>query len=331
MSPIQETQHPLENVLIHIGYHKTASTWLQMDIFNKNKNLFAALSPDQLLPSRLKHKFWGDEEGFLLNPFDTNQSIIQKELAQLCATQSAENKIQVFSHEGLSGAPHGGGQNAQSVLIRLQKTFPSAKILIVIREQRSWVFSNYFQYLKGGGMHRLKDYLKSPNYDLKRPHFTPHHICYHHLIKAYMDAFGNNKVLVLPYEQLEENPEMFLQRLGEFLGIEIPYFAQQTQLRRNVVKNHAHAYRMRHLNKFIYSSSINDFSSKNWKPLKSIAWLIRANSEWLFSKSANQRLTESLKIEIDQWVKGRYQASNTETSQLTSLNLKEYGYMVEEY
>ena len=106
------------------------------------------------------------------------------------------------------------GRSLHPIAKRIKNKFPYAKILIVIREQTSWLLSNYFQYLSAGGTHNLKKYLNT-KYDGKRPGFAPNHIEYHRLIKDYQSKFGSKNVLVLPYEIFDSDKVIF------FISLEI--------------------------------------------------------------------------------------------------------------
>ena len=54
-----------------------------------------------------------------------------------------EAKVPVISHERLSGYPHSGGHDSKEIAHRLAAVFPNAKVVIVIREQKSMILSNY--------------------------------------------------------------------------------------------------------------------------------------------------------------------------------------------
>jgi hypothetical protein len=133
------------NLLIHIGYPKTGSTWLQRSVFRNPKRGF-------FLSSRHKVR------KFLIAPhaFDFEvQSCCQQFLPDL---QQAEEKglTPVLSQELLAGNAHTGGYDSGTNANRLAQVFPEAKILVVIREQKRMIISTYKQYVKGGGMLRWR-------------------------------------------------------------------------------------------------------------------------------------------------------------------------------
>ena len=191
----------LDNVLIHIGYHKTGSTWLQQELFTSESDIFEPLSKKHKGHNTFTEYFYKNNEGYLLSPFDDNYTIIQKEIKYILNLPGKDfrNKIPVISSERLSGNPHSSGFDSRIIAKRLKKTFPNAKILIVIREQKSFLLSNYFQYIFAGGINSLRKYLTT-KYDGRRPFFSPCHINYLPLVKEYHKLFGKENVIVVATE-----------------------------------------------------------------------------------------------------------------------------------
>jgi hypothetical protein len=67
----------LSDPLVHIGYHKTASTWLQRELFCFDSEFFCPLSPDRNPNSRKfigKH-FVRDRERYVLSSFEMNPAL----------------------------------------------------------------------------------------------------------------------------------------------------------------------------------------------------------------------------------------------------------------
>ena len=193
----------MENLLIHIGYHKTATTWLQQKLFITESEVFEPMSMLRKGHSSLAKHFFYDDEQYLLSPFEYNEARIQKEIESIKGSNDKLIlKIPVISHERLSGNPHSSGFDAKKIASMLKSTFPKAKILIIVREQKSFILSNYFQYLSIGGTCNLNKYLNT-KYDGKRPFFSPNHIKYLPLITEYYNLYGKNNVLVLPYEMFK--------------------------------------------------------------------------------------------------------------------------------
>lgn len=94
---------------------------------------------------------------------------------------------------------------------RLATLFPTAHILIVTRGFRTALLSSYSQYVRRGGD------VDFALYQAGYPTFAP--LNYDALIAAYRSAFGD-RVTVLPYEMLATDRHAFLRELEARLGIE---------------------------------------------------------------------------------------------------------------
>lgn len=204
----------MKQILLHIGYHKTGTTWLQKEIFDKEQ---LGLSP--LLDSRNKNNAILSKS---ITPFlygahdlDFRASQMRDHIENYCTSQTG--KMPVISDERLSGNPHGGGRDSAAIAERLREVFPQAKILITIREQISVILSCYHQYLKRGGCRSLKEYL-TPRQAPEGDFFTQSHFHYHRLVELYQNYFKPENVLVAPFESYKSEKNFFIQQLGDFVG-----------------------------------------------------------------------------------------------------------------
>ncbi len=142
-------QNPL---LIHIGYHKTATTWLQKSLFENAEAGFARpISSHEAIM-----KLVGP------NSFDFEAYQCGAVLLPKIKAAREQGLSPVLSTERLSGLPWYGGYDSKELSRRLAAVFPGARILIVIREQKSMLLSNYNQYIKHGGMWPIQQFLTPP-------------------------------------------------------------------------------------------------------------------------------------------------------------------------
>ncbi len=318
--------HRITNPLIHIGYHKTATTWFQRRLFTRDNAVFEPLSRKDKGYSSVALYFTHDEEHYLLSPFVNNDELVQKEVQDLVEMHPALcTQIPVISHERLSGNPHSSGFDACAIASRLKQSFPDARILISIREQKDFLLSNYFQYLSVGGTRNLARYL-SYEYDGKLPGFSPSHILYVPLIKEYHRLFGKENVLIMPYELFRKTPKNYIKNLSDFVGkhIEVP----DDEFRVTVNKNRYQylRYYLRILNIFKYKSSLNGYSPLSNRFTSKLAFLLQKLIMIVFPRRLNRQLTRKLKVEIENWTGDRYVATNKELSDLIGFDLSQYGY-----
>jgi hypothetical protein len=96
----------------------------------------------------------------------------------------------------------------------LSNFFPKAKILFVTRGFKSMLKSFYSEYIRTGGLLSFNDMLEEHgSYFLKSTYN------YDYLVNLYIEKFGRENVIVLPYELLKENSEKFLRVLEESFGL----------------------------------------------------------------------------------------------------------------
>jgi len=313
----------LDKILIHIGYHKTASSWLQQKIFTSESDVFEPLSRKTFGQSTLAELFFRDGT-YMLSPFDDNEKKIKNEIDHILSSRQAKKKVFVLSHERLSGNPNSGGFDAKKIALMLKAIFPDGKVLILIREQKSFLRSYYFQYLAIGGTFSIEKYLTRP-YDNKIPFFSPNHINYYPLINEYYNLFGEDNVLIIPYELFCSDPGMFLDKLGRFLDIHLDVELETFSERINKKENLFLMYRLRCLNIFRKSSSVNNYSFLRNKYAKRIVdTLIRAG--YFLPSTWDEKTSEYLYAQIAKFVGNRYVDSNKKVAQIIDIDLAEYGY-----
>ncbi|UUY05662.1 sulfotransferase [Svornostia abyssi] len=203
---------PTDNVsLIHVGYHKTGTSWLQKRLFRVKEAGF----------------WWGGKaEDSPVNrlvtasPLDFDAAQARVEFAAEAAKPRARGLRHVVSLERLSGHPFSGGYDSAEIAHRLHATMPEGRVFIVIREQRGMIASTYKQYVKAGGAMPLRLFLQPPLHRRPRvPAFDLEHFAYHRLLAHYRELFGDDRVLALPYERLREDPLAFAATVQRFAGV----------------------------------------------------------------------------------------------------------------
>lgn len=113
-------------VFIHIGMHKTGTTFLQEEIFSKIPNINYQNKVD-------------------------------------LTTEVQEEKINLFSDENLDGGSYrlfSSVKTRNIILKNVHKLFPEAKIILCIRNQDKWLKSAYKQYIVAYRSYSYKDYKK---------------------------------------------------------------------------------------------------------------------------------------------------------------------------
>ena len=199
----------IDDLLVHIGYHKTGTTWLQRQLF-----------PEASLGFRIGLSK-ADSYRLLVFPraLEFDAAACRTEIEKILEVDEVDRRIAVVSNEELCANPHGGAFLEKELADRLIATVPGARILIVIREQRAMLASTYKQYIKAGATRSLEAFLSPPSLGDARSGLPDwRHYRYDALIRYYRDHFGAGRVLVIPYEVLRSRPVEFVTRLVRFCG-----------------------------------------------------------------------------------------------------------------
>ena len=111
------------SIIIHIGLHKTGTTFLQEEVFPKIKNV-----------NYNRDVFW---------------------------TKNYPNKINIISNEWISGQPYHSKakkEDREIIAHKIHRIYPKAKIIIGIRDKQSWIKSLHVQYVRKGGTFKFNDW-----------------------------------------------------------------------------------------------------------------------------------------------------------------------------
>lgn len=190
--------------LIHIGFYRTASSWLQKHNFQPASGYQQLLDPfgTQLLLI--------DPSPFSYSPQNTLQTVEQQVPANLL-----ENKQAVVTAETLSGDIMCGGYDAKQNADRLKSTWPQAKVLLVTREQKQLIRSMYKTMVVWGLPHGIKHLLSPPD-PRTAPQFNLDFVRFGRLAEYHASLYGAENLLVLPYELFQDKPRDFLNRVHRF-------------------------------------------------------------------------------------------------------------------
>jgi hypothetical protein len=316
--------------LIHIGYHKTGTTWLQDKIFSRNDRGFYPIV-DPFWRERLKGQFSCQEfatnficadDGKILTP---NEFLAEYTLDKLLKFNKEKVGIPVISHERLSGSLATGAIDAFEIARRIHQTFNEGRILIVIREQKSMILSWYYQYLKSGGVLSLRKFISNP-YDDHVLGFNKKCFAFHNLISLYLELFGKKNVLVLPYEMFITKPESFIDAIYGFIGAkDKPQLNYLERINEN--KSSWYLTNFRLLNYFTKSHPFNEFSPFY---LGKIAFKLdnslKKRVHHLIPCVLEIRNRKKHRALVDSIIGNYFFESNRETEKLINIDLKSMGY-----
>lgn len=299
------------SILVHIGYPKTASTWLQKAIFKPQTDVCYL---GRYSTNNVCIQFIRTPEHILSPYFEGTVDNVAEVVSE--KHKESKGKLIVLSDENLVGNAYLSGINAKSIALRIRNTVPTAKILIIVREQASMILSIYLQYLRAGGTQSISEFLHG-RYTAASALFSPDFYAYAKTVELYRDLF-NNEVLVMPYELLQRRKEIFISRLSQFCNVEFNLSSDYTI--HNQTYNYGLEMALRPLNYFTKSRFNNPIINISGARSLKIRF-----SRWL--GNANFRARESrTKAKISKLIDAKYKDDNRLLQNYTEFNLKEFGY-----
>jgi len=201
------SRHPAPRHLIHVGYPKAGSKFLQAWFESHPQVRYApggiAGFGSVLDMSRLSaHSYRG----------------VVTSCEDLSSPSSGEGGYS-FEDAGKPGGFPTRIREAQAeVCAALKATFPNALILIVTRGFREMAVSGYSQYVRAGGILHLAEMCRYFTERLGGD--AANQFDFDYLVRLYTDAFGADNVVVLPYELLRDDRDRFLGVIEERLGLD---------------------------------------------------------------------------------------------------------------
>ena len=312
-------------VLVHIGYHKTGTKWLRGFLFRDPATGYGWL-PKESPPIRSFVR---------ARPLEFDAAETREQLEPLIAATEDTGLQPVICWGRLAGQAFSGGHDVKEIADRLKAVLPDARILAVIREQRSMIVSTYKQYVKAGGAASLKAFLEpAADQGWRVPTFDLDYFEYHHLLGYYLTLYGAENVLVLPYEQLVGDREGFVRRVTEFAGRPVPdaVLARMLKTKRTNPAQSALALGpTRLLNRLGPRNELNPAPLVDSPRVAAFATRLRGRldpSRLPAAHALADRSEQRLRERVAETVGDRYAASNRVTAEITGLDLAGYGWRV---
>jgi hypothetical protein len=311
MSPNGVAAAPL---LIHVGLHKTGTTWLQKLVFQAKAGREIEYCGDIGLIYR---EFIVPD----FTDFDPDQA--RARFAALCATATDTGRLVVISGENLAGRPFHAKFHREIVADRLAAVFPEAHILITIREQNAVILSMYGQYLRYGYTSSLRAFLQEPPPEAAHdPVLNRSFYDYERLIATYEQRFPRHNILVVPFEWMLAEPAAMIEHLSEGTGVELTPVAVETARQTTNSAWSDLAYNsLRHLNRLESQDSRWQLSPGMFRPNAMAARIDRLTPAFL-----RQRMHKARRQQVEDAIGNFYAPSNRRVSERIGIDLEQYGY-----
>jgi hypothetical protein len=288
-----------DRVAVHVGYHKTATTWFQQIPFRNHPRIapllggseFGVVASDDFLRQII---FQRDSDFNAANA----RSLLGERAGSLV---TASRDTLVISAERMSGHAASGGYDAVRIADRLHATVPEARIFWVLRHQAEAIRSEYKQIVLAGWPGSLRDTL-APTPKMKTVGVDLAYWEYERLLSAYVDRFGRDRVMIIDFGQFTRDRGLVLNDLARFLDID-PWSLSEDQLTTRMNEGESdRGTRLRQL--------FNHFTATELNPFPPIDIPDRVSAMAVRILSPLQRRRALFGPSFEEWVDERFAASN---------------------
>lgn len=309
------SRHGMPPPLVHIGYPKALSSWLQKHLFKPEQGFINALDSLRTTISVIDP-----------TPFRFDESVAARFIDEtLAACPVRDRLVPVCSAEALVGNPYCGGFNARQNADRIHQLFPDARILLVVREQRQLMRSLYKTLVVWGMPHTIRRLLHPRDTSLA-PQFSLDFLRFDLLTAYYQQLFGRDNVLVLPYEAFTQDPQAFVRRILQHAGREptAAFSKLPWQKRLNANQPLAEIYLQRLLN-LLLSSPFN-YAGPVPSTEAGVHRRIRRSKSGTLPTFTRDWFEDDFRQTVAAAFAGQFGDSNRRLQALTGLALGSYGY-----
>lgn len=199
-------------LVVHIGLHKTGTTWLQKEVFSREALGFAQPAGSDRLAATT--------EFVNVDPvcFDPEQA--RRRFAPLLEHAAANDLTPVISDERLSSVPELGRYYLPMVMDRLERSFGRFRLLLTVREQESMLLALYRQSIRSGSRMRIREALGTGGEpDGWTPPLNLDFFRYDRMRDYLAGRVGEENLCVLPLELLRADESRYLEELFAFCGV----------------------------------------------------------------------------------------------------------------
>lgn len=228
-----------QEIICHIGFPKTGTTFLQTTIF---PNIEGVNYIKSNILKDILHDLIEKDDSF----YDEDK--VHAELAK----RHIANSRMLFSYEPLTGHHLKTEFANRSQIARRLKSANVSKVIITIRNQTDILESTYKQYIKSGGVLKISEFFDfngNPN-----PWFYINYFNYERIIDVYSNIFGRENVMIIQYEDFYSNNKLLNHQFARFLNLEKNDFQITTELRINKSLSNFSVKLLRILNHLTYNS-----------------------------------------------------------------------------
>jgi len=195
-------------VILHIGMQKTATTFLQWNVFH------------YLDVNYLWHIFY---KPFLKGFLDFRKKVDLKKTKDTFPMYLKEEKVNLISEENLYTSMFSKHDDRLIMLDRVKTVFPKAKIIFGTREKDEILPSWYKEYVAVGGVLNYEDFIDT-HMNLDKLDYKPY-------VEELKNHYGSENVFVYSLDDMKKNQEELITKMCEFMDVETPKDYRKTPAR----------------------------------------------------------------------------------------------------
>lgn len=288
--------------IIHIGFSKSASTFLQSIFSNSDEIIY---------------KYKSKRYSLIDKQVEEVHSLLQKPILE-----SDEHIVLPSWHPELQRTRVTRIDDLYKVFSKIKSTTANPKIIMVVRDQKSLILSRYSQFVVGsGGFLDLQSFIRKMLGEDGSLCFYENY--YGLITKMLFDCFGQENVHVMFYEDLKLSGKELVQKLNHFTGLNFDYQRPKFKSQRKGLSARGLKI-LASINKILVSNEQPDSSKVRTRIPHSIYSFIiktvRVLDSWFPSKKL--ALTEEQLKEIE----NKFYKDNQLLAQITGRDIKKLGY-----
>ena len=299
-------------VLVHTGLQKTGTSWLTAKYFRRFPDHFTA------------HSDPGAINPHLITPHDKNfdPAAVRAALRPVAEEAAAKGTCAVIVSVFVSESAPDHCAILPSNLRRVKESFPQAKILVTVREQKSILLSAYSELVRDGITDNLSDFLAQPPKDAPfAPVMDFDFFDYDYMYDLYAGIFGAENLAFVPQEWILRAPDDALAYMAERLGWDWPDFETDSlEQRVRPSLSWPALFVARHANRF-FAPQMRWQRQPKLTPMKLAYWVDRITPRGL-----NAKLAARAKARVDAGVGDYFAASNRRLGEKIGVDLGAFGY-----
>ncbi len=207
----------MSKLVAHVGLPKTGTTTLQRHVFLKHPDIFSIL----MAGDPQSHELCSVIDKLNRTKTSDIASIVKSYREKAEAIKDPRPRL--ISREDFMFPRKTDIATAPE---KLHKTIGDAHIIIVVREQFSWLQSYYFHHQR---RHSMRKFQSPSNYvqtELAKTENSALSVLdFDHLVSLWEATFRPENVTVVPYELMKKAPDRFFDAFAKPLGLEAASFA----------------------------------------------------------------------------------------------------------